>query len=139
MGRITKASTLAVLVMALVAPCALLAQTSPPPTAPKTIAGKPYSITAGSAPGTWTVKWGDQSYDWKPSPWTEDPLKQQGPAYYAQWTQPGMPFPFEVPLDQRDKLSPTELIDRCVAYNYQDRGSGSDSSVEDHFTNPAVE
>ena len=121
MGKMTKTSAVAVLLMALAAPCAVLAQTFTPaaaPTVPKTIAGKPYSITPGATPGTWTVKWGDDTFNWKPSPWTEDPLKQQGPAYYAQWTEPGMPFPFEVALDQRDKLSATELIDRCVAYNY---------------------
>src|SRR5882757_167983 len=117
MIKMAKTLTLAALLMAWAAPCAVMAQTSAP-TVPKTIAGKPYSISAGSTPGTWTAKWGDQSYDWKPVDWMEDPLKQQGPAYYAQWTQPGMPFPFEVPLDQRDKLSATEMIDRCVAYNY---------------------
>jgi hypothetical protein len=84
---------------------------------PKEIAGKPYSITPGSKPGTYLVKWGDDSFTWEAKPWYEDTLKQQGPAYYAQWTQ-GKPFPFEVPLDQREKLDPQDLMDRCIAWSY---------------------
>ena len=45
-------------------------------------------------------------------------LKQQGPAYYAQWAQPGMEFPWELPMEQRDKLSADDIMDRCVAYTY---------------------
>ena len=84
---------------------------------PKMIAGKPYSITPGSKPGTYQVKWGDDSFTWEAKPWYEDTLKQQGPAYYAQWTA-GKPFPFEVPIDQRDKLDPQDLMDRCIAWSY---------------------
>jgi len=63
---------------------------------PKTIAGKPYSITPGSKPGTYTVKWGDDSMTWEAKPWYEDTLKQQGPAYYAQWAS-GKPYPLGHP------------------------------------------
>src|SRR3979411_2133367 len=108
MRRMAITSTVALLLMAFAAPAAVLAQTSAPKV-PIAIAGKPYSIKPGATPGTWTVTWGDQTYDWKPVSWMEDPLKQQGPAYYAQWSQPGMPFPFEVPIDQRDKLTPTDM------------------------------
>jgi hypothetical protein len=84
---------------------------------PKIIAGKPYSITPGSKPGTYTVKWGDDSMTWEAKPWYEETLKQQGPAYYAQWAS-GKPFPWDTPVDQRDKLSPDEIMDRCVAWTY---------------------
>ncbi len=85
---------------------------------PKTIAGKPYSITASSKPGTYVVKWGDDSMTWEPKPYMEDQLKQQGPAYYAQWAQKGMEFPFERSMEDREKLSADDIMDRCVAYTY---------------------
>ena len=94
------------------------AESPPAQVVPTTIAGKPYSIKPGDIAGTWKVKWGDDSFDWKPVEWMEDPLKEKSPAYYAQWTTPGMPFPFEVPIEKRSELSAPELIDRCVAYNY---------------------
>ena len=37
------------------------AQVPDVPPIPKVIAGKPYSVTPGESPGTWVVKWGDQS------------------------------------------------------------------------------
>jgi len=84
----------------------------------KTIAGKPYSISAGPKPGTYTVKWGDDSMVWEQRPWMEDVLKAKGPAYYSQWTQKGMPFPWDVPIEQRDKMAAEDLMDRCIAYSY---------------------
>jgi Outer membrane lipoprotein-sorting protein len=83
---------------------------------PKMIAGKPYSISGSG--GNYTVKWGDETMTWTPKPWMNDPLKQQGPAYYAQWAQPGMEFPFELTMEQREKLPADEIMDRCVAYTY---------------------
>ena len=85
---------------------------------PKTIAGKSYSITASSKPGTYVVKWGDDSMTWEPKPYMEDQLKQQGPVYYAQWAQKGMEFPFERSMEDREKLSADDIMDRCVAYTY---------------------
>src|SRR5262249_41374298 len=35
------------------------------PPLPKTIAGKPYSVSPGKEPGTYIVKWGDSSMIWK--------------------------------------------------------------------------
>ncbi|HTY55726.1 MAG TPA: DUF1329 domain-containing protein [Candidatus Binataceae bacterium] len=84
---------------------------------PKMIAGKPYSITPGSEAGTYNVKWGDQSMVWKPKAYMEDKYKAMGPAYYAQWTQPGLPPPWDVPMDQRQNLSGAELMNRCYAEN----------------------
>jgi hypothetical protein len=84
---------------------------------PRMIAGKPYSITSGKAPGTYLVKWGDQSMTWTPKPWMEDRYRVTGPAYYAQWTQPGLPAPWEVPIDQRSSLTGADLVNRCYAEN----------------------
>jgi hypothetical protein len=84
---------------------------------PKTIAGKPYSVTPGTEPGTFNVKWGDQSMVWKPKPYMEEKYRTIGPAYYAQWTQPGLPPPWDVPLDKRSTLSGAELMNRCYAEN----------------------
>src|ERR1700683_4864873 len=41
------------------------------PLVPKAIAGQPYSIKPGDAPGTYAVTWGSQSMVWKPQPWME--------------------------------------------------------------------
>jgi hypothetical protein len=85
---------------------------------PSTIAGKPYSITPG-ANGTYTVKWGDDSMTWDPNKvWYYDDFKKAGPAYYAKWTKPGMPFPFDLTVDERAKLPAEELYDRCIAWHY---------------------
>ena len=88
------------------------------PPIPKVIAGKPYSVTPGESPGTWMVKWGDQSMLWKAQPWMEDRQQKLGPAFIAQWTTPGLPMPFEVPIEQRDKIPVSELPDRCLTYSY---------------------
>jgi Outer membrane lipoprotein-sorting protein len=84
---------------------------------PKMIAGKPYRISPGKEPGTFVVKWGDQSMTWTPKPWMEDRYRTMGPAYYAQWTQPGMPAPWDVSMDQRSNLSGDDLVNRCYAEN----------------------
>ena len=99
-----------------VAAVLLLAGVASAAEVPKMIAGKPYSISGSG--GNYTVKWGDETMTWTPKPWMNDPLKQQGPAYYAQWAQPGMEFPFELTMEQRDKLPPDEIMDRCIAYIY---------------------
>ena len=89
-----------------------------PPKVPSMIAGKPYSITPGSSPGTWNVKWGDQSMVWKTQPWMEDRQQKLGPAYLAQWTTPGLPMPFEISIEKRDQIPATDLPDRCLTYSY---------------------
>ena len=69
----------------------------------------------GKIPALIVVKWGDQSMTWTPKPWMEDEYRSTGPAYYAQWTQPDMPAPWEVPIDQRSSLSGADLVNRCYA------------------------
>jgi hypothetical protein len=84
---------------------------------PNMIAGKPYSIRPGAEPGTFNVRWGDQSMVWKPKPYMEDKYKTLGPEYYAQWTQPGLPPPWDIPMDQRASLSGADFVNRCYAEN----------------------
>ena len=71
------------------------------PPVPKMIAGKPYSVIRGESPGTWAVKWGDQSMLWKPQSWMEDRQQRLGPAFLAQWTTPGLPLPFDIPIEKK--------------------------------------
>src|ERR1700723_1665907 len=71
---------------------------------PKMVAGKPYNIAPGTEPGTFNIKWGDQSMVWRPKPYMEEKYRTMGPAYYAQWTQPGLPPPWDLPLDKRSTL-----------------------------------
>src|ERR1700685_3520060 len=94
------------------APPANTIQIPDPPRVPAMIAGRPYSITPGGSPGTWTVKWGDQSMTWKAQPWMEDRQQKLGPAYIAQWATPGLPMPFDIPIEKRDHISATDLPDR---------------------------
>jgi len=113
---------LSVALILLAAAAYASAQTSGPSSSgdyapPKMIAGKPYSITPGSEPGTFNVKWGDQSMVWKPKPYMEEKYKAMGPAYYAQWTQPGLPPPWDLPIEKRSELSGAEVINRCYAEN----------------------
>ena len=84
---------------------------------PTSIAGKPYSITPGPG-GTYVVKWGEDSMTWQAKPYMNEPLKQQGPAYYAQWAQKGMAFPYDLLMADREKLPADDIMDRCIAYTY---------------------
>lgn len=88
------------------------------PPIPPVIAGKPYTVKAGDTPGTWVVKWGDESMVWKPQPWMEQRQQKLGPAFLAQWATPGLPMPFEVPIDKRDQTPVAQLPDRCLTYSY---------------------
>lgn len=85
--------------------------TWPPP--PKMIAGKPYTITPGEVAGTYNVQWGDQKMVWKPKEYMDPKYKKMGPAYYSLWTQPGMPLPWDVPLDKRPEISGADFVTRC--------------------------
>jgi hypothetical protein len=84
---------------------------------PKTIAGKPYSITP-CAGGTYLGKWGDDSMSWQPKPYMNEPLNQQGPAFYAHWAQKARKFPYELSMEEREKFPLNDIMNRCVAYTY---------------------
>ena len=88
------------------------------PPLPKMIAGKPYSVTPGDVAGTFNVKWGDESMVWKPQPWMQAEQIKMGPAYNAQWLAPGLPSPWELPIEQRDKLSGADYWERGWDQNW---------------------
>jgi hypothetical protein len=48
----------------------------------------------------------------------EDRQQKIGPAYIAQWATPGLPMPFDIPIEKRDQISATDLPDRCLTYSY---------------------
>ena len=96
----------------------LLATAASAADVPTTIAGKAYSITPGAG-GSYTVKWGDDSVTWEPNKkWYHEPFKKAGPTYYAKWTEKGLPFPFDLSMEERAKLPADELYDRCIAWHY---------------------
>ncbi len=82
------------------------------------IAGKKYTIQAGSEPGTFVCRWGDEEVSWKPQPWHPSHLKEEGPALYDRWAQPGLPYPWEESLDDRVKQDGREVHDRSYTALY---------------------
>lgn len=84
---------------------------------PVMIAGKPYSIAPGDSPGTYVVRWGNESVIWKTQPWMEPAYASLGPYYYFQWARPGLPFPWEVPVQERTKFSGADFLNRCTVCN----------------------
>jgi len=93
------------------------------PLVPKAIAGQPYSIKPGDAPGTYAVTWGSQSMVWKPQPWMESNYARLGPYYYLQWTRPGLPYRWEVPIEQREKIPARDWPARSLAFVYYMAGA----------------
>jgi hypothetical protein len=93
------------------------------PVVPKVIAGQPYSIKPGDKPGTYDVKWGNESMVWTPQPWMEANYARLGPYYYLQWTRKNMPFRWDVPIEERDKIPARELPARTLAFVYYMAGA----------------
>lgn len=82
------------------------------------IAGKPYSITPGDKPGTFVCKWGDETVNWEPKPWQHPDYRETGPAIYDRWTQPGLPYPWELSVDERVAQTGAEIHDRSYTALY---------------------
>ncbi|RIL07367.1 MAG: hypothetical protein DCC71_03395 [Proteobacteria bacterium] len=82
------------------------------------IAGKPYSITPGDKPGTFVCQWGDEKVNWEPKPWHPTSYRELGPKVYDRWTQPGLPYPWEMPLEQRVQQTGAEIHDRSYTALY---------------------
>ena len=82
------------------------------------ILGKPYSISPGTEPGTYVCKWGDETVNWKPQPWHNSSYKEIGPNIYDRWTQPGLPYPWEKPVEERVKHDGREVHDRSYTALY---------------------
>lgn len=120
-NQITKLATAAaVIVCTLMTAAGFLNAAGPgeQPVAKRMIAGKEWTVWKGKVAGTFDVHWGDQSMTWRPKPWYEDKYKEMGPAYYAQWDDPKLPYPFDVPLEERHKWAPDEFILRTQGLTY---------------------
>jgi hypothetical protein len=72
--------------------------------------GKEYKIEK-SDKGYW-VYWGDEKYFWEPKPWQQKELAAQGPAYYNIWAAPKLPYPWDLTLEEREKLNGKEFMMR---------------------------
>ena len=86
--------------------------------AEQTIAGKTYSVTPGDQPGTFVCQWGDETVTWAPKPWHHPDYREVGPAIYDRWTQGGLPYPWEMPVEERVKQTGAEIHDRSYTALY---------------------
>lgn len=84
----------------------------------QTIAGKQYTITPGPEPGTFVCQWGDEKATWRPKAWHHADYKELGPAVYDRWTQSGLPYPWDLSMDERVKQSGAEIHDRSYTALY---------------------
>ena len=69
------------------------------------IFGKEYRVEKGvkeGKEGYWCY-WGEDKAWWEFKPWYLDSLKEKGPLCYDLYTQPGLPFPFDGTLKEREK------------------------------------
>jgi hypothetical protein len=103
---------------ALPAGLLLLTGIAPATATEQMILDKPYSVTPGSEPGSFICKWGDESVEWKPQAWQPSDYQEIGPAIYDRWTQPGLPYPWEKPLEERVKQDGREVHDRSYTALY---------------------
>ncbi len=87
-------------------------------TAEEMIAGKPYSVTPGSEPGTYVCTWGDEKVEWKPKAWHPRDYVDVGPNIYDRWVQPGLPYPWELSVEDRLKNDGPEVHDRSYTALY---------------------
>ena len=90
----------------------------PGPLAAEMILGKEYSVSPGSEPGSYVCKWGDETVNWKPQPWHNVSYKEIGPDIYDRWTQPGLPYPWEISVEERVKQDGSEIHDRSYTALY---------------------
>jgi len=80
------------------------------------IMGKEYRIENAikdGKEGCW-VYWGEDKVWWEPKPWQQKLLKEEGLAFYDRWIKPGLPYPYELSLEERGKLSGFEVVDRAT-------------------------
>jgi len=94
------------------------AQKAPGDVYTETVAGKEYRVAPGEKAGTWQVSYGDDKLLWEPLPWMDDELVKEGPKLYLRWAKPGLPYPWELGVEERVKLAQSnvrELPDRFKA------------------------
>ncbi|MCY4361353.1 MAG: DUF1329 domain-containing protein [Gammaproteobacteria bacterium] len=82
------------------------------------ILGKEYSVSPGTEPGTYVCKWGDETVNWKPQPWHNSSYAEIGPNIYDRWTQAGLPYPWEISVEERVKQDGPEIHDRSYTALY---------------------
>jgi hypothetical protein len=77
----------------------------------KTLLGKEYRIERIAAQkGAYQVSWGQETMKWEPKPYYEEELNQQGPMFYVDYSeQMKKLFPYNVPLEEREKFSGFEV------------------------------
>jgi len=79
------------------------------------IAGKEYKAEKiAGEPNNYMVTWGDESYKWEPFSFTPDYLAKEGPAFYDRWTKPGLIYPWDVSLEDRQKWDSKEVFARAL-------------------------
>lgn len=85
------------------------------------IDGEEYRISPGEKSGTWQVSYGEETFLWEPKPYYDDELVKAGPKLYLRWAKPGLPYPWELSVQERIELArtnPGELLDRYTAGGY---------------------
>jgi len=75
------------------------------------IAGKEYSIE--KAEGGYWVHYGDDKAWWEPKPWQQKDYKETGPAYCERWMRGDLQYPWELTMDEREKLTMRECHQRA--------------------------
>jgi len=107
LSRAVPAVTLALLMLAL-----------PVLAAEQMILDKPYTVSPGTEAGSFVCKWGDETVTWKKQPWHPRDYAELGPNIYDRWIQPGLPYPWEMPLEERVKQDGREVHDRSYTALY---------------------
>jgi hypothetical protein len=77
------------------------------------IAGMPYWVEKAGE-GKWWCHYGDKKVLWEPKAWQQADYKEQGPAYYNKFMQGGIQYPYDLPMEAREKLTPNEIKTRCI-------------------------
>lgn len=79
------------------------------------IAGKEYKVEKiEGEPNHYMITWGEEKYKWEPIASTPDYVLKEGPLFYDRWTKPGIQFPWEVSLEDRQKWDGKTIMTRCV-------------------------
>lgn len=118
MNQRLKQACVMLIVAAFVAAAPFSAQAASDAVFTDTIDGKEYRIEAGEKPGTWRVSYGEDSMIWEALPWMDPELAAEGPKFFQRWSQPGLPYPWEINAAERvalGKSAPGDLLDRYHA------------------------
>jgi len=71
------------------------------------VAGKEFWVE--KAEGGYWCYYGDDKAWWEPKPWHPEELKKKGPVIFDRWIKKDCFYPMNISLDERDKLSATEI------------------------------